>query len=111
MIDRFVRSYLRVVSRTVRAEVGVDGISPENEKICKKLVAAQKQSPNLAYFALKRWCERVGIPFRTTIKGFMQVCGSGSGRIRNVLPGSGSGIIIPDPDPESRKKNSDPDPE
>ena len=30
--------------------------------------------------------------------------GSGSGRIRNVLPGSGSGIIILDPDPTLEKK-------
>ena len=36
-----------------------------------------------------------------------QCCGSGSGsgRIRNVLPGSGSGIIIPDPDPTYMKTN------
>ena len=30
-----------------------------------------------------------------------QGCGSGSGRIRNVLPGSE--IIIPDPDPTNKK--------
>ena len=39
------------------------------------------------------------------LKPCKQGCGSGSGRIRNVLPGSGSGIIIPDPDPTNMKTN------